>query len=62
MPVRIFVLFDGLGLVAKWLEHVASADPPTVRFISDIPNYGPYERSSEEVNVVGRIRWFAREI
>jgi hypothetical protein len=62
MPVRIFVLFAGLGLVAKRLEHVASADPPLVRIISDNPIYAPYERSAEEVNVIGRIRWFAREI
>ena len=61
-PPGIFVLFDGLGLVAKRLEHVASADPPTVRIISDNPVYAPYERSAEEVSIVGRIRWFAREI
>jgi hypothetical protein len=56
------VLFDGLGLVAKRLDHVASADPPMVRIISGNPIYAPYERSAEEVNVIGRIRWFAREI
>jgi hypothetical protein len=33
-----------------------------VRIISDNPIYAPYERSAEEVSVVGRIRWFAREI
>ena len=56
---RIFVLFDGLGLVAKWLERVANSDPPTVRTISDNPVYAPHERSAEEANIVGRIRWFA---
>jgi phage repressor protein C with HTH and peptisase S24 domain len=61
-PPGIFVLFDGLGLVAKRLEHVASADPPLVRIISDNPIYAPYERSAEEVTIVGRIRWFAREM
>ena len=45
-----------------WLEHLVSADPLTVRIISDNPIYAPYERSAEEVNIVGRIRWFAREI
>lgn len=58
----IFVLFDGLGLVAKRLEHVVNSDPPTVRIISDNPLYAPYERSAEEVNIIGRIRWFAREV
>jgi hypothetical protein len=62
MSIRIFVLYAGFGLEAKRLEHVASADPPLVRIISDNPIYAPYERSAEEVNIVGRIRWFAREI
>lgn len=61
-PPGLFVLFDGLGLVAKRLEHVASSDRPMVRILSDNALYPPYERSSEEVNIVGRIRWFAREV
>ena len=38
---------DGMGLVAS---------------ISDNPLYKPYEGSGEEVNIIGRIRWFAREM
>ena len=53
---------DGMGLVAKRLEHVPNSDPPAVRIISDNQLYSPYERSSEEVHIVGRIRWFAREL
>jgi hypothetical protein len=41
------------------LERVVNCDPPTVRIISDDPIYAPFERSAEEVNIVGRIRWFA---
>ena len=40
----------------------ANSDPATVRIIEDNPIYAPYERSAEEVNVVGRIWWLAREI
>ncbi len=61
-PPGIFVLFDGLGLVAKRLEHVANSDPPMVRIISDNPIYAPYERTAEEITIIGRIRWFAREM
>lgn len=61
-PPGIFVLFDGMGLVAKRLEHIPNNDPPKVRVISDNTFYGPYERTSNEVNIIGRIRWFAREI
>lgn len=58
----IFVLLDGMGLVAKRLEHIPNSDPPRVRIISDNPLYAPYEGVADEINVVGRIRWFAREL
>lgn len=61
-PPGLFVLFDGLGLVAKRLEHIAGSDPPTLRILSDNALYAPYERSAEEVSIVGRIRWLARGI
>jgi hypothetical protein len=34
-PPGIFVLDDGMGLVAKRLEHIPNSDPPAVRVISD---------------------------
>jgi phage repressor protein C with HTH and peptisase S24 domain len=49
-------------LVAKRLQHVPNSDPPAVRVISDNKHYPEYERSAEEIVIVGRIRWFAREI
>ncbi|RBO54189.1 transcriptional regulator [Rhodovulum sp. BSW8] len=61
-PPGIFVLDDGMGLVAKRLEHIANSDPPTVRVISDNKHYPEYERTADEIHIVGRIRWFAREI
>lgn len=61
-PPGIFVLFDGMGLVAKRLEHIPNNDPPKVRVISDNTFYSPYERTADEVSIIGRIRWFAREI
>jgi phage repressor protein C with HTH and peptisase S24 domain len=62
VPPGIFVLHDGMGLVAKRLEHIPMSDPPRLRIISDNPLYAPYECMAEEVNVIGRIRWFAREL
>jgi len=61
-PPGIFVLHDGMGLVAKRLEHVPLSDPPRLRIISDNARYTPYECTAEEINVIGRIRWFAREL
>lgn len=61
-PPGIFVLHDGMGLVAKRLEHIPHTDPPRVRIISDNDRYAPYEATADEVNIVGRVRWFAREM
>ena len=62
VPPGIFVLDDGMGLVAKRLEHIPNSDPPAVRVISDNKHYPEYERTADEIHIVGRIRWFAREI
>ncbi len=62
IPPGIFVLDDGMGLVAKRLEHIPNSEPPAVRVISDNGFYSPYERTADEIHIVGRIRWFAREL
>ena len=61
-PPGIFVLHDGMGLVAKRIEHIPQSEPPRVRIISDNQLYQPYECTADEVNIIGRIRWFAREM
>jgi hypothetical protein len=33
-----------------------------VRVISDNTFYSAYERTADEISIIGRIRWFAREI
>jgi phage repressor protein C with HTH and peptisase S24 domain len=62
IPPGVFVLHDGMGLVAKRLEHVPMSDPPRVRIISDNPHYTPYECTADEINIVGRVRWYGREM
>jgi phage repressor protein C with HTH and peptisase S24 domain len=61
-PPGIFVLHDGMGLVAKRLEHLPNSDPPRLRICSDNGQYAAYEGTADEVNIIGRIRWFAREM
>jgi phage repressor protein C with HTH and peptisase S24 domain len=62
VPPGIFVLHDGMGLVAKRLEHVPFSDPPRVRIISDNGRYTPYDCTADEINIIGRVRWYGREI
>lgn len=61
-PPGIFVMHDGGGLIARRLKHTPNSEPPAVRVISGNSFYSPYERSAEEVCIVGRICRFAREI
>jgi phage repressor protein C with HTH and peptisase S24 domain len=60
VPPGIFVIWDGMGLVAKRVEHIPNSDPPKVLIKSVNPEYQAYERIAEEVNVVGRVLWAAR--
>lgn len=61
-PSGLFVLHDGMGLVAKRVEHIPTSDPPRIRVTSDNPNYSPYECLMDEVNIIGRIRWYGRKV
>ena len=61
-PPGIFVLHDGMGLVAKRLEYIPNSEPPRIRIVSDNTHYSPYDGVADEINIIGRIRWFAREM
>jgi phage repressor protein C with HTH and peptisase S24 domain len=58
-PPGIFVLFDGLGLVVKRLEKL---DDKKIRILSDNSNYAPYNLNMDEIHIIGRVVWFAREL
>lgn len=59
-PPGIFVLYDGFGLVVKRAEILPSS-PPALSITSDNPQYSPYERSLDDMRIIGRVVWFARE-
>jgi len=62
VPPGIFVIWDGMGLVAKRIEHVPNSDPPRIVLKSLNPEYDSYERLAEEVRVVGRAVWVSRRL
>ena len=61
-PPGIFALWDGFGIVVKRLERVMRSDPPAVHVISDNPSHPPTILTQDEVNIVGRVIWFARRM
>ena len=62
VPPGIFVIWDGMGLVAKRIEHVPHSDPPKVVLKSLNPEYDSYERLAGEIRVVGRAVWVSRRL
>lgn len=59
-PPGIFVLHDGMGLLAKQLERLPNTERLSIR--SANPRYDSYERPAEEVTIIGRVIWFARRL
>jgi phage repressor protein C with HTH and peptisase S24 domain len=60
-PPGIFVLHDGMGLVAKRISIIPRSEPLRLRIVSDNSRYDPYDVTVDEANIVGRICWFCRE-
>lgn len=54
-PPGIFVVWDGLGLVLKYVEVVANSDPLRVRISSAHQAFKPYERNIDEAYINGRV-------
>jgi phage repressor protein C with HTH and peptisase S24 domain len=59
-PPGIYVVFDGLGVVAKRVDAVPGEKK--LRLHSDNPLYTPYDCSPDEVSVIGRVIWAAKRL
>lgn len=58
----IFVLFDGDGVVCKWVERAHGTSEPMVRIKSENPRFSPYDVPADQVQILGRVVWFARKL
>ena len=58
----LFVLWDGDGLVCKWVERDHERDEPSLRIISENTRFAAYSRLIEECRIIGRVVWFARPL
>jgi phage repressor protein C with HTH and peptisase S24 domain len=58
-PPGLFIVHDGISLVAKRLEYISGTEPPRVRVISDNRHYPVEEHALNEIHIRGRImgRW-----
>jgi len=61
-PPGIFILDDGVGLVAKRVDAVPHSFPQQPPLPPDNPAYSNYQRRIDEVRILGRVVWFARSL
>ncbi len=54
-PPGIFVIWDGLALVLKFVEVIPNSEPLRVRISSANKHFKEYERTLEEAHINGRI-------
>jgi len=61
-PPGIFILDDGIGLVAKQIEIIPNSTPVCLQVSSENPSYHRYQRAIDEVTIIGRVIWFGRRL
>lgn len=54
-PPGIFVIWDGLGLVLKYIEVIPNSDPLRVRLSSAHPAFMSYECMVDDAHINGRV-------
>lgn len=54
-PPGVFVIWDGLALVLKYVEVVPNSDPLKVRISSANKDFMAYERTLDEAHINGRV-------
>ena len=59
-PPGIFILNNGVGLVAKRIEIIPSTTPQMLRISLENSAYSSYQRRIDEVHIIGLVVWFAR--
>ena len=61
-PPGIFVLFDGIGIMAKRIELIPQADTGHIRISSANSQYSAYQRHLNDIRIIGRVIWYGRSL
>jgi len=62
-PPGIFVLHDGIGIMAKRLEIIPqSQSAGLIRISSTNPQYSAYQMAIDDITILGRVIWFGRSL
>lgn len=58
----IYAIWDSHATVVKRVERVPASNPPKLVLISDNKSHNQYTVPADQVNVIGRVVWFARRL
>jgi hypothetical protein len=61
-PPGVFVMFDGVGLIARSLEFLPNSDPAIVLIRSPGQMASDVEVPLDEIQIIGRAIWHARRL
>ncbi|MGB1895397.1 MAG: S24 family peptidase [Candidatus Puniceispirillaceae bacterium] len=61
-PPGIFVLHDGLGIMAKRIELIPEAAPGQIRISPANTQYFAYQRHLDDIRIIGRVVWYGRSL
>ena len=61
-PPGIFVLYDGVGIMAKRIELIPEAAPGQIRISSANTQYSAFQRHLDDIRIIGRVVWYGRSL
>jgi len=54
-PPGVFIVYDGLGITVKRVEHIPHSDPPAIRLVPENKEYDAYTLTLDEAFIQGRV-------
>ena len=58
----LFLIDEGVGPVARWVQYIPGSDPPRYRVSGENPRFDAYEVAATGAKLIGRIVWYARRV
>ena len=58
----IFVLYDGVGMMAKRIELIPEAAPGQIRISPANTQYSAYQRHLDDIRIISRVVWYGRSL
>lgn len=55
-----YLVWDGTHTIVQWVQPVPHSQPPKVRLSSENQRFAAYELPLDDIQVIGRVVWFAR--